>query len=103
MDFAVVDTPSVLANNGYDMYVPVKLTASVFVERKLYYGQLPVPRISGFKDELSGKVITNAFTVGILDPAEVEREWLEIKDDSDLPMPPLLTLVGLLGYENVHE
>ena len=49
--------------------------------KQLYYGQLPVPRISGFKDELSGLVITNAFEVGLLDPDTVERDWKAIADE----------------------
>ncbi len=34
---------------------------------------MPITQISGFKDELSGGVITNAFTLGILSAEEVKR------------------------------
>jgi hypothetical protein len=55
--------------------------------------------MSGFKDELSGKVITNAFTIGLLDPDKVERDWRLIQSESELPMSPLLRLSGLVAWE----
>jgi hypothetical protein len=59
---------------------------------------LPVPRISGFKDELSGKIITNAFSIGLLDPTEVERDWLKINIEAEAPVHPVLLLRGLVGW-----
>ncbi len=79
---SIFDTRTVYVDNGYEpplrVRMPIDLTVSLFVTRQLYFGQLPVPRMSGFLDQLSGKVITNAFTVGLLDPDEVERDWLKI-------------------------
>ena len=83
---------------GYGNLIPVEITVSLRVEQQLYFGQLPISHISGFRDELSGKVISNAFTTGILDPEEVERDWVRIKSEADLPMPPLLEMVGLIGW-----
>lgn len=76
-------------HNGYDgplsARVPVDLTVSRIVTRQLYYGALPVPHISGFLDRLSGKVITNAFTVGLLEPDEVEKTWQKIDTEANAP------------------
>jgi hypothetical protein len=52
-----------------------------------------------FKDELSGKVISNAFTVGIVSPDEVEKTWHRIQSAADLPIAAVLEMVGLVGYE----
>jgi hypothetical protein len=59
-----------------------------------------VPHVSGFLDQLSGKVITNAFTVGILDPDEVEKSWLKIENEADAPVHPVIRLVGLVGWSD---
>src|SRR5262249_46651075 len=58
-DLNAFDTRTVFMDNGYDpplrMRVPVDLTVSLRVQRQLYFGQLPVPHVSGFLDQLSGK------------------------------------------------
>jgi hypothetical protein len=64
------------------------ISVSLLVRRELFFGQLPVPRVSGFKDEFSGKIITNAFTIGLLDPDEVARSWLRIASDAEAPLDP---------------
>jgi len=104
-DLDIFDEPVGIDNgHGYkDLFVPVKLTVSLWVREQLYFGHLPVPRISGFKDELSGKVISNAFTVGIVSPDEVEKGWLRIQSAADLPMPAVLEMVGLVGYEMTNS
>jgi hypothetical protein len=98
----IFDTRTVFMDNGYDpplrVRVPVDLTVSLLVQSQLYYGQLPVPHMSGFQDQLSGKIITNAFTVGVLDPEEVEQKWLKIDQESDAPVHPTIRLVGLVGW-----
>jgi hypothetical protein len=98
LNLRVLDLPKTLMDNGYGMKVPVDITVSTLVERELYFGQLPVPRISGFKDELSGLVISNAFTVGILSPEEVERDWKRIDREEDAPLKPVIALIGTVMY-----
>jgi len=93
-DLKVFDSPITLMDNGYGLKVPVEITVSTLVGRKLYFGQLPVPHMSGFKDELSGLVITNAFTVGILSAKEVARDWKLIEREEDAPLRPVITLLG---------
>jgi hypothetical protein len=61
----------VLIDNGHGMMVPVEITIATYVEKQLYYGQMPISKISGFRDEFKGHVITNAFEVGLLDPNEI--------------------------------
>lgn len=97
-DLTIFDAPQVLVDNGYGSETTATLTVSILVQQQLYFGHLPIPRISGFKDELSGKVIANAFSIGMIDPNEVERSWKPIDSIDEAPMEPLMTLVGLLGY-----
>ena len=97
-DLPVFDTLEVMTDNGHDMVVPVELSVILHVERQLYYGLFPIRQISGFKDELSGGVITNAFTVGILSPDEVERDWQQISSEEEAPIKPVICLSGLVGW-----
>lgn len=93
----IFDTP-VKTDNGHGMKANVELTASLLVDRSLYYGHIPITRMSGFKDELSGMVITNAFQIGLIDPNEVEQEWTKIPSEAEAPGPVLLKLQGLIGW-----
>ena len=88
-----------MADNGYGMRVPVQLYAHLFIEKRIFYGQLPVPQISGFKDEMSGHVITNAFSIGMLDPDVIEQEWQQIADEADAPVKPVIALRGVVCWE----
>jgi hypothetical protein len=62
-----------------------------------------VPRVSGFLDPLSGKAIANAFTVGLLDPDEVERNWLKINAKGEAPIEPVIVLSGLIGWADKEK
>lgn len=88
----------VLVDNGYGMLVPVEIYIGTYVEQQLYYGQMPISKISGFKDESKGHVITNAFEVGLLDPNEITEKWQPIKEGEELPMKPGLRLSGLVAW-----
>lgn len=98
-DLDIFDETTVYVDNGYGDIIPVDLTVSLRVEQQLYFGQLPLSQISGFKDELTGRVIANAFTTGIFDPVEIQKDWTPIESEKELPMNPLLTLVGLIGCD----
>ena len=91
-------TREVMMDNGYGTRVPIEISVSLLVERQLYFGQLPLSRVSGFKDEMTGKVITNAFEFGMMDPNEVEKKWLPIKDASQAPIRPVITMQGLIAW-----
>jgi hypothetical protein len=95
---SIFDTREVLLDNGYGMRVPIELYMSLQVQQELYYGQLPVPRISGFKDEMTEKVITNAFEFGMLDPNEVADTWLKINNETEAPVRPVILMRGLIAW-----
>lgn len=92
------DDEMVLVDNGQGMLVNVRIRISLHVEQQLYYGQMPISKISGFKDEHQGHVITNAFEVGLLDPIEIMDKWQPISEGEAVPMQPGLRLSGLVGW-----
>ncbi|TDX99330.1 hypothetical protein EDC23_2543 [Thiohalophilus thiocyanatoxydans] len=85
-------------DNGYGELIEVTLTVNLKVEGKYYYGHLPIENIRGLKDEKTGEVVTNAFTTGELDFETVQCEWDEVEDGQDLPVKPLLMVIGLDCY-----
>jgi hypothetical protein len=95
----VFDTSEVMTDNGYGELIPTKIYVSLYVKQKLYFANVPISQISGFKDELSGRIITNAFTLGIFDPDEVIEKWQEIAAIEDAPARPVFTLQGLVGWK----
>lgn len=99
-DLNIFDSEKTLVDNGYQQLVQVELKVSLLVSQKTYFGQIPISKISGFKDEQSGNVITNAFSVGLVSPAEIENTWLCVNEGDDLPAKPLLKVIGLIGYED---
>jgi Restriction endonuclease len=94
----IFDEAEVLLDNGYGQLVPVTLTVTLLVEQQLFFGELPIQKISGFKNELSGEIITNAFKTGIFDPQEVWDHWKRITSMDELPTQPMFALRGLVGW-----
>jgi hypothetical protein len=95
----IFEDKKVQADNGYGTLCPLDLTAGLYVNEYLYSGQLPIPKISGFKDEMTGKVITNAFAVGLLDPNEISEKWTQIKSIDELEVKPVIQLQGVVCWD----
>lgn len=88
----------ITTDNGYGMQVPMHLFVGLHVTRELYFGQQPITKISGFKDEIKGNVIANAFQFGMLDPEEVEKSWKKIESETEAPIRPVILMMGLVGW-----
>jgi hypothetical protein len=88
-------------DNGYGLLVPASLTLSAIVEQKRYFGQLPIEQLSGFEDQHTGMIITNAFTTGMLDWESVRSNWQHLKDGEEPPQPVALKIQGLqyIGHD----
>lgn len=97
-DIPIFGDKVVRTDNGYGMLCPVELTANVTVYEKLFSGQLPVKQMSGFKDEMTGLVITNAFAIGLLDPEEISQKWEPINCVDDLEVKPVIRLQGVVCW-----
>jgi hypothetical protein len=82
-------------DNGYGTRVPVNLYIDYQVQKRIYFGEIPIKKVSGFLDEHTGLVVTNSFTLGLLSPSEVERTWKKLAPDESPPVAPVFGLVGL--------
>lgn len=88
-----------LIENGHGTNIPVELIANISVSQFLFFGHMPITRISGFKDEIKGGVITNAFTVGLVTPDEVFSDWQQLEKIEDSPQPPVLSISALMAWD----
>lgn len=98
-NISIFGDAEVLTDNGYGMLCPVTLTAHIAVHQQLFSGQLPIRQMSGFKDEMTGVVITNAFAVGLLDPQEISEKWAPITTEDELSVKPVLRLQGVVCWD----
>lgn len=90
---------SIKTDNGYGQLMPVELYMGLIVENQLFSGQLPVAKMSGFKDEMTGQVITNAFSFGLLDPNEISEKWSPIKSEDELAVKAVIRLQGVVCWD----
>ncbi|GIU51972.1 restriction endonuclease [Shewanella sp. KT0246] len=89
---------NVFIDNGYGDKVKVNLTVRLLVNQNLYLGHLPVEDLNGLQDEHSGEVLTNAFTLGGLNPEEVQDSWKVVEDINKLDFQPLFKIAGFNCY-----
>jgi len=69
--------------------------ADIVVERRYFFGQLPLIQGRGFINEYTGGLMTPGFTTDWLDAAEVERSWRQLDSIDEIAVNPVLRLVAL--------
>jgi len=80
----------------------IDVFVNIEVRRNLYFGQLPIEKIKGFRDEQTGGVITHGFETGTLKMIDVEEKWQKIESEKDLAVLPVLTL-GFINHYPMLE
>lgn len=88
-----------LTDNGYGTLCEMEATADILVSQQLRVGKISIAKMSGFRDGLSGRIITNAFTTGILDPNEIIDSWEIVEDEEALESLPAIRLTGLIAWD----
>ena len=96
-EIPLTDEPTYINTDG-DLYL-MNVHAKVLVERKLYFGHLPVVEFKGFSDEISGGVITTGFTTGNISVEEVEQNWRHIESEDELAVEPTVTFTARVTLE----
>lgn len=91
----LLNEEGITIDNGYGSQIPVELTVSLHVKRQRYFGHVPITELHGLRDEQTGRVITNAFAVELLDPITVQNQWLKLDEEEDPPTPVGLVVNGL--------
>jgi len=73
-------------------YQELSIKLNLHVENRLYFGELPIQKLSGFQDELTGKIIARGFTTDIIDVVDVQNDWTRIDSIKELAVKPTLIL-----------
>lgn len=79
-------------------YFDVTVTANIIVERKLFFGELPLVDVKGLRDEYTGRLLTPGFTTGWLNLSDVERNWRRLHSGDEIAITPFFTLEALDIY-----
>ncbi|MGB2866694.1 MAG: restriction endonuclease [Sedimentisphaerales bacterium] len=82
---------------GRAFYGPVEITARVVVNRKLFFGNIPLEKVQGFANEITDSFTTNSFEFG-LDVVEVENKWRRLSTENELAVRPTFTFRGIDCY-----
>ncbi len=94
-DYKDLDLLNGVTKIKYDnQYQELRIKLNLLVESRLYFGELPIRKLSGFKDELTGETISKGFTTEVLDVVDVQKNWERIKSIDELAIKPVITLVA---------
>ena len=84
------------------LYGPVQITASVSVDRKLHFGEVPIKESQGFGNAISGAFTFKSMQFGI-DLNEIEMKWKKIESEDSLAVKPSIRFVAYDCYPLVSE
>lgn len=82
-------------------YEEVEISSDFNVIKKLYFGQLPLTSVKGFKDEVAGGLVLpgqSEIVTDRIDFVEVERTWLKILSEDSLAVKPVMTVIAMDHY-----
>lgn len=91
----------IFAKSTDGAYKQVGITCVAEIVKRLYYGPLPLKKISGFKDEVTGNILlprNTEIVTEFLDSMEVEKKWQRITSIDDLVIKPFAKLTAFDRY-----
>lgn len=88
----------VKVDNGYGQLTWVKIVVGIRVSRQLFFGQVPLSKVSGFVDEKTSLLHTNGFVVDVVSPEVVFEKWQKVTSADELPVKPVLQFTGLVAW-----
>lgn len=88
----------VKVDNGQGQLTWVRIYVSLRVSSQLFFGQVPLSKVSGFVDVKTDLLHTNGFEVDVVSPGEVFNKWQKVAETEELPAKPVLRFNGLVGW-----
>lgn len=76
----------------------VKIEGNFEVVKKLYFGELPLTKVTGFRDEVTGSLVVpgdSEIITDWIDTVEVEESWVRIPSLEVLAIKPIMILKAL--------
>ena len=71
---------------------PVQVFGDLWVERHSYFGNVPLSKISGLQNEVTGGIWTRGFTTDLLNFQELKAQFREVTDEDSLAVSPALEI-----------
>lgn len=84
------------------IYGPVDITANISVGQKLFFGQVPIKKAQGFRNELTGALITKSIETDRIDVPGVEKNWTKLQNKDELAVEPVTTIVACNYYPIIN-
>lgn len=82
--------PEVYVTHGGEFF-RVEVTATLKIDHLIYFHDLPLAEVSGFKNEADGTVSTRGFTTSDMNIEDIMTNWHEVGSLDDLAARPVLT------------
>jgi Restriction endonuclease len=95
-DLPLVDEPTFFQGLDFRFEATIRLNAAV--REVIYFGQLPIVDIRGFKSELDGATHFKTMTTAPINLDTVAREWKQIESIDQLAVKPVLSLSFKTAY-----
>lgn len=76
------------------LYGPAEIKADIFVNKKMYFGGLPLEECKGFHNEATGGFVTRSFKTTKLDIVDVQENWRQLDSEDELAIKPVMILYG---------
>ncbi len=92
--------PVFVKDNDGDL-VHIEIIGEFEILKKLYFGGVPLTKITGFRDEATGKLVLPGNTeivTDFIDTVEVERNWQRISSVESLVIKPFMLLEAFDFY-----
>ncbi len=89
------------AKSKHGPFVHIEIIGEFEVLQKLYFGEVPLTKISGFRDEATGNLVLPSNTeiiTDVIDTEEVERNWMRITSVESLAVKPFGILTAFDSY-----
>lgn len=96
-DIILTKEPAMILYDG--KFFEVSIAANILVERRLFFGELPLTDVKGFGDEYTGGLLTRGFTTDWLNYEEVEKNWRQLKSVDEIAVKPVIELLALDLFE----
>lgn len=91
----------IFVKDNVKKYVQIEIKSEFEISKKLYFGEVALTKATGFRDEVTGKLVLPGNTEIItdyIDSREVERNWQRILSVESLVIKPFMVLEAFDVY-----
>jgi hypothetical protein len=99
-DISLTDEETFVKTDG--RLYRINVAANVIVERRLYFGQLPLVEVRGFADEIKGGMVTTGFRTDRISVEGIQQSWTQIESRESLAVEPVVSFGLKVTMERIR-